>query len=302
WRSEPTPAAPPLVGQMAARPVRVSAPGDSAAVPAADSAAVEGQQADTVAVEALSPSDLTGPPSMPPRDQVVTLLALNTSAFVFDFERAKLGEPALISPTVSNNITSDLLRGLSINMTHRLFEGTGSDRRFSPSLQQIALSFSLRSGTSFGDLVGIGGSQARSPQERAADTSPRETDARDGLQGFYSEDRTDPFAEGNRGGPWNLSLRYSMVRPQTEGGFESQTVDGTLSFQPTPGWAVRWTTQYNITSGDFGQQLITLDRDLHRWRASFQFARSPNGNVVFSVGVHLTDAPELKGDYRQQTN
>jgi len=301
-RSEPTPAAPPPGGQLAARPVGVSEPGDSAAVPVADSAAVEGQQADTVAVEALSPSELTGPPSMPPRDQVVTLLALNTSAFVFDFERAKLGEPALISPTVSNNITSDLLRGLSVNMTHRLFEGTGADRRFSPSLQQIALSFSLRSGTSFGDLVGIGGSQARSPQERAADTAPRETDARDGLQGFYSEDRTDPFAEGNRGGPWNLSLRYSLVRPQTEGGFESQTVDGTLSFQPTPGWAVRWTTQYNITSGDFGQQLITLDRDLHRWRASFQFARSPNGNVVFSVGVHLTDAPELKGDYRQQTN
>ena len=301
-RSEPTPAAPPAGGQLAGRPVPVSTPGDSVAVPAADSAAaVEGQQADTVTVEALSPSDLTGPPSMPPRDQVVTLLALNTSALVFDFERAKLGEPALISPTLSNNISSDLLRGLTVNMTHRLFEGTGVDRRFSPSLQQIALSFSLRSGTSFGDLVGLG-SQARSEQDRAAETSPRETDARDGLRGFYSEDRTDPFAGGSQGGPWNLSLRYSLVRPQTEGGFESQTVDGTLSFQPTPGWAVRWSTQYNITSGDFGQQLITLDRDLHRWRASFQFARSPNGNVVFSVGVHLTDAPELKGDYKQQTN
>ena len=301
-RSEPTPAAPPAAGQLAGRPVPVSTPGDSVAVPAADSAAaVEGQQADTVTVEALSPSDLTGPPSMPPRDQVVTLLAINTSAFVFDFERAKLGEPALISPTLSNNISSDLLRGLTVNMTHRLFKGTGVDRRFSPSLQQIALSFSLRSGTSFGDLVGLG-SQARSEQDRAAETSPRETDARDGLRGFYSEDRTDPFAGGNRGGPWNLSLRYSLVRPQTEGGFESQTVDGTLSFQPTPGWAVRWSTQYNFTSGDFGQQLITLDRDLHRWRASFQFARSPNGNVVFSVGVHLTDAPELKGDYKQQTN
>ena len=259
--------------------------------------------ADTLTADSRSPVDLTGPPRIPPRDRVITLLAINTSGLVFDFERAKLGEPALISPTVSNNISSDLLRGLTINMTHRLFDGTGVDRKFSPSLQQIALSFSLRSGQGLGDLVGLGGGESRSPRDRVSpDPVEREPDARSGLRGFYDDDRTDPFADGNRGGPWNLSLRYSLIRPQTEGGLESQTVDGTLSFHPTPGWAVRWSTQYNITSGDFGQQLITLDRDLHRWRASFQFARSPNGNVIFSVGVHLTDAPELKGDYKQQTN
>ncbi|MDP2469544.1 MAG: putative LPS assembly protein LptD [Candidatus Palauibacterales bacterium] len=264
-----------------------------------------GLQPDTVGAESdtLTRADLTGPPRMPPRARVVTLLALNTSALVFDFERSKLGEPVLISPTVSNNISSDLLRGLTINMTHRLFEGTGADRRFSPSLQQIALSFSLRSGTSLGDLVGLGTDAPVSPRDRmAAAPAEREPDARSGLREFYDADQTDPFSDGARGGPWNLTLRYSLIRPQTEGGFESQTVDGTLSFHPTPGWAARWSTQYNFTSGDFGQQLITLDRDLHRWRASFQFARSPNGNVIFSVGVHLTDAPELKGDYKQQTN
>ncbi len=273
---------------------------DSAAGAPADA---EGLGVDTVTVDGLLPGDLTGPPRMPPRDRVVTLLALNTSALLFDFERAKLGEPALISPTISNNISSDLLRGLTINMTHRLFDGTGVDRRFDPSLQQIALSFSLRSGASLGDLVGLGSDASRSPRDRLADTlTTREPDARSGLRQFYDEDRTDPFADGARGGPWDLRLRYSLIRPQVAGGLESQTVDGTLSFHPTPGWSVRWTTQYNFTSGDFGQQLITLDRDLHRWRASFQFARSPNGNVIFSVGVHLTDAPELKGDYRQQTN
>lgn len=292
-REEPTPAVAP-VGASAEDLVLQPSVVDSAAAAGADSA---GAVADT-----LSAHDLTGPPRIPPRDRVITLLALNTSAFVFDFERAKLGEPALISPTVSNSISSDLLRGLTINMTHRLFDGTGTDRKFSPSLQQIALSFSLRSGQSLGDLVGLGGGESRSPQDRVSqDPLSREPDARSGLREFYDADRTDPFADGTRGGPWNLSLRYSLIRPQTEGGLESQTVDGTLAFQPTPGWAVRWSTQYNITSGDFGQQLITLDRDLHRWRASFQFARSPNGNVIFSVGVHLTDAPELKGDYKQQT-
>lgn len=260
---------------------------------------------DSLPADSLMEVDLTGPPTMPPRDRVVTLLALNSSALVFDFERAKLGEPALISPTISNNITSDLLRGLTVNMTHRLFEGTGADRKFKLSLQQIALGFSLRSGTSLGDLVGLGGGERRSPAERASgrpavEPEP-EPDARSGLTGFYDADRTDPFADGG-GGPWTLSVRYSLVRPQTEGGLESQTLAGTLAFHPTPGWAVRWSTQYNITTGDFGQQLITLDRDLHRWRASFQFARAPNGNVIFSVGVHLTDAPDLRGDYRQQTN
>ena len=56
------------------------------------------------------------------------------------------------------------------------------------------------------------------------------------------------------------------------------------------------------TAKEFGQQFITLDRDLHRWLASFQFARSPNGNVLFQVILQLKDAPELKIDYDQRTD
>ena len=288
-RAEPAGPVSPAAGQAAVQPLSDLLTPDSVAAQGADS---------------LTRADLTGPPSMPPRDRVVTLLAINTSALLFDFERAKLGEPVLTSSTVSHNISSDLLRGLTINMTHRLFEGTGVDRRFDLSLQQIALSFSLRSGASLGDLIGLGSGETSSPGDRRSSEPPpvQEPDARSGLRGFYDADRTDPFAGGAEGGPWNLSLRYSLIRPPSQGGFESQTVDGTLTFHPTPGWAVRWTTQYNFTSAEFGQQLITFDRELHRWRASFQFARSPNGNVIFSVGVHLTDAPELKGDYKQQTN
>lgn len=271
---------------------------------AIDSVSMAAGAADSLASLAagLDPS-LTGPPRQRPRDRVVTLLSITTSALVLDFERAKAGEPTLISPTVSNNISSDLLRGLSINMTHRLFDGTGPDRKFDLSLQQIALSFSLRSGTGIGDLVGLGSGDRSRPGGPSVDPDPiREPDARSGLREFYDAERYDPFENGEAGGPWDLRLRYSLIRPQSAGGLESQTVDGTLSFNPTPKWAVRWSTQYNLTTSEFGQHLITLDRDLHRWRASFQFARSPNGNVIFSVGVHLTDAPELRGDYKQQTN
>lgn len=301
--------------------VRSAEPSPGAAPPAATRSVPDTMAADTIPAAPAAgdlagradttdgPSPLLagsdrGPPTQRSRDRVVTLLAISTSALLFDFERAKLGEPVLTSPTVSNNITSDLLRGLSINMTHRLFDGTGPDRNFDISLQQIAVSFSLRSGQGIGDLIGLGsGPERRTPQQRAAGTglpTEREPDARSGLREFYDTEQYDPFDGSGESGPWDLRLRYSLLRPAT--GTESQTIDGTLTFQPTPKWAVRWTTQYNFTTNEFGQQYITLDRDLHRWRASFQFSRAPNGNVIFSVGVHLTDVPDLRGDYQQRTN
>ena len=44
-----------------------------------------------------------------------------------------------------------------------------------------------------------------------------------------------------------------------------------------------------------------LDRDLHRWRASFQFSRAPNGNVIFQLLLTLTDAPDLRVTYDQKS-
>ncbi len=79
-------------------------------------------------------------------------------------------------------------------------------------------------------------------------------------------------------------------------------MNASLSLRPTPNWSVRWTTQYNFTENEFGQNVISLDRDLHRWLASFQFARSPNGNTIFQVSVSLQDAPEIRGDYIQRTD
>jgi hypothetical protein len=243
--------------------------------------------------------DPDAPPARRPRDdRIVTLLSINTSTPLrWDFEASKRGEPTLQTQEITNSLSSDLLRGFTINMTHDLFEGTGPDRRFSLALTRLSMSFRLRSGQSFGDLIGLGGG---TPTRRSQE--PQSVDARLNLQGFERESRIDPF-DDPESGPWDLSLRYSLIRPrQGEPGIESQTVDGTLSFHPTPKWSVRWSTQYNFTQSEFGQQLISLDRDLHRWRASFQFARSPNGNVIFQVSVSLRDAPELHGDYNQRTS
>jgi len=88
-------------------------------------------------------------------------------------------------------------------------------------------------------------------------------------------------------------------RPE-EGGDESQSVGGTIALRPTPNWRMRWTTQYNITQGQFGAQIVTLERDLHRWQAIFGFSKSPNGNLIFNFSVGLKDAPELQFGYDQQ--
>ena len=79
-------------------------------------------------------------------------------------------------------------------------------------------------------------------------------------------------------------------------------MNASVSLRPTPNWSVSWTTQYNFSEAEFGQNVISLDRDLHHWLATFQFARSPNGNTIFQVSVSLQDAPEIRGDYIQRTD
>jgi hypothetical protein len=228
------------------------------------------------------------------RDETITLLGIRTSALRFDFERAKMGEPVLVSESITNSLSSDLVRGLSINMTHDLFTGSGSERDFSPFLQRVTASFSFGGGG--------GGSYLDNRSDPVLDSRPAPTSARDRFRDEEIYGSQEMFGSGGAG-PWNLAVTYSLLRIRPEEfGTESQSVNASLSLRPTTNWAVRWTTQYNFTESEFGQNVITLDRDLHRWLASFQFARSPNGNTIFQVSVSLQDAPEVRGDYIQRTD
>jgi hypothetical protein len=47
--------------------------------------------------------------------------------------------------------------------------------------------------------------------------------------------------------------------------------------------------------------VVRLERELHEWRAAFNFTRNPNGNFAFFFTIYLTDLPELKFDYDQTT-
>ena len=66
-------------------------------------------------------------------------------------------------------------------------------------------------------------------------------------------------------------------------------------------WGVTWSTQYNATEGKFESQQISLSRDLHEWRAAFNFTKAPNGNFQFFFSVFLTDFTDIKFDYNQTT-
>ena len=60
-----------------------------------------------------------------------------------------------------------------------------------------------------------------------------------------------------------------------------------------------WQTQYNFTDKRFESHVVRLERELHEWRAAFNFVRNANGNVAFYFSVFLTDLPELKLDFNQ---
>ena len=219
----------------------------------------------------------------------VTLLTIRSGALRFDFERAKQGEPALTTDTWDHSISSDLLRGLSLNLDLDLFEGTGRARSFSPFLSRVNTSFSFGSGTDLGSLVGFGG--AGSGGGGFAGGGPVGPSA--GARGRAGEGRT---------GQWNLSLTYSLRRPRPgEAGTETQSLGGNISLHPTPNWQVRWNTSYNITDSEFGYHNVRVTRDLHRWEADFTFTKSPSGNFVFSFVVSLTDAPEIRVPYDQRS-
>jgi lipopolysaccharide transport LptD-like protein len=70
-----------------------------------------------------------------------------------------------------------------------------------------------------------------------------------------------------------------------------------LSFALTPKWAASWNTSYDFVEHEFASHIVSLQRDLHDWRAVFSFTQSPNGNFAFTFFIALKAQPDLKFDY-----
>jgi hypothetical protein len=79
------------------------------------------------------------------------------------------------------------------------------------------------------------------------------------------------------------------------------TLRSNVAFDLTPKWAMQWTTGYDFERHEFSDQAVTLQRDMHDWRANMSFTRAPNGNFAFSFFISLKAEPDLKFDYHRNT-
>ncbi len=252
----------------------------------------------------------------------VTVLSINTSSVGYDFEQAKLpGRSGWTTSSLNNALASDLLPGFSLSFGHDLWKGqVGSDTAtFSPHLSNVAANVSLsgRAFTGLARLLGLASRTAGPGTIAAPPTVP--VPSRPGMFGGGSSGM--PAGLSRTG--FNATINYTLSRPRPNAGITvpsvpedpfgqppiiSQAVATSqsslglnMSFSPTSYWAVRWQTQYNATAKRFESQQIQLQRDLHDWRATFNFTKNANGNYALVFSIFLLRLTDLKFDYQQQT-
>ncbi|HEX7978062.1 MAG TPA: putative LPS assembly protein LptD [Gemmatimonadaceae bacterium] len=97
-----------------------------------------------------------------------------------------------------------------------------------------------------------------------------------------------PITSGLAGSP------FFLVPPTT-------SLGSSLSFRVTENWAASWQTNYDFVHHSFASQIVSLQRDLHDWRAIFAFTQSPNGSFAFNFMIALKAEPDLKFDYHKAT-
>jgi hypothetical protein len=78
-------------------------------------------------------------------------------------------------------------------------------------------------------------------------------------------------------------------------------VTANSTFHLTPKWGATWSTSYDLVRGNFASNVVSLQRELHDWRAVFAFTQSPNGNFAFNFFVALKAEPDIKFDYSRPT-
>ncbi|MFC1639302.1 putative LPS assembly protein LptD [Gemmatimonadota bacterium] len=258
-----------------------------------------------------APGDTTSDPRNAPK---MKLLSIQTSSIGYDFEQAKEeGRTGWVTQSINNSLASDLLRGFSFSIAHNLwdgpvgFEGT----RLAPSLTSMSARFSV-TGATFSNIFAMftGGETKPEPEN---ETGPEQGDLLQpqgtGMAPPRGMDRSMNRL-GSRpltGTGFRASVTYDDQRsePREVGGqiYEepaNRTLGLQFGFSPTDAWSASWNTQYNITNKEFGQHILRLDRDMHRWRATFSFVKAPNGNFAFNFFVSLIDQPDIKFQYDQR--
>jgi hypothetical protein len=110
---------------------------------------------------------------------------------------------------------------------------------------------------------------------------------------------------GGKGFTLGISLSSTRSRFDTTAALRHapgrQTTNLNLAFSPTQNWTANWSTSYDMGIRQFTYHSLTFQRDLRRWRASFSFNKTAAGNFSFSFNITLTDQPDIKFDYDQNT-
>jgi hypothetical protein len=256
-----------------------------------------------------------GPGRLEP-SRVVKLLAINTSAVTYDFVRAdSLGafDQGFTTTRITNQISSDFLRGFTISMEHDLFRDDIDvanemvDRTFDPHLSQLNLGFSLGSTSGIFRIFRGDGSGPDEPFE--ADEDPfavrSGTDEQTMIPGtpgesFTGRDQRRRGGSSGGVGGWNANFTYSLTRPRDILAEQNQMLSWTLNLKPTQNWDLSWRTSYNIEAAAFNDHIVRLTRDLHRWEANFSLRQTATGNWSFLFDVALIDNRDLKFDYSQR--
>jgi hypothetical protein len=250
---------------------------------------------------------------VPQEQEKVTLLSLNTSSLTYDFTRAReTGGSGFTNTSISNSITSDYLRGLTVQITHDLFdqsmidpdnpEQRGRLGRFAPRLSSLSTGFNLGPNSAIFRWLGLRGNARSAATEGTvpgtegpgpADTGGSST-ATGNPQGFGS-------------GQWRASVDYSFSRPRrtwdpqgVRDDRSTQTVNLSTSMPLTPSWSADWRTSYSISESEFSGHSLNFSRDLHRWRANFSFFQTATGNSGFQFYVELIDNTDLQFEYRER--
>ena len=244
----------------------------------------------------------------------IRLLGISTSSVSYNFEQAKqAGRVGWQTQSLTNTFASDLLPGFNLQITHDLWRGPVglASTRFDPFLQNLSASFAISPRTlgAIGSLFGLRPKSKPTPTPTPAagtpGTPPRPSGP--GPRGFGGYGGAYGTGGGGRG--FNLAVQFSSQRTREaigavsnsalQGGRQQMSLN--MSFSPTAHWTASWNTLYDFDTRRFGQHFVRLERDLHRWHASFSFSRTASGNFAFNFYVALLDQPDIKFDYDQQS-
>jgi hypothetical protein len=249
----------------------------------------------------------------------IRLLSISTSAIGYNFEQAKqLHHTGWQSPTLQNTFLSDLLPSFQLSISHDLWKGqVGTDSaKFQPFLQSVSASFTVTPATvqGLGRLLGL---RPRPVPPPAPDTTTTRGSPSDDLRHYQGGSRIPPGPRlpgmglggggygGGRGFTLGISLSSTRSRgdttPELRHAAGRQTTNLNLAFSPTRNWTANWSTSYDMGTRQFSYHSLTFQRDLRRWRASFSFNKTAAGNFSFSFNITLTDQPDIKFDYDQNT-